>query len=162
MLDFIRRNKVAFILLIVLFAVIVCVFLYVNRQKENESNTAQPQKTTNNATPSATPSAEKKDSTQEVDDTAALKTAVSKKTGIPEANIAFSISKNTGKYATGNVNTKGEEIGGGYWLAVKTEAGWLIVYDGQAQPECSKVDPYDFPVDMVPECYDANFNVITR
>ena len=72
------------------------------------------------------------------------------------------VSENTGKHATGLVNTKEAMFGGGYWLAVKMNGEWTVVFDGQNTPECSQVDPFDFPISMVPECFDSSGNIVVR
>jgi len=90
-----------------------------------------------------------------------LKEAIYKKTGLSEGEASVTISKNTGKFATGGIKEY-EAVGGAYWLAVKTDEGWLGVYDGQSQPECEQINLYNFPKDMVPECLDENGEVIKR
>lgn len=96
-----------------------------------------------------------------IDDTAAIKSALIDKTGISETNLEFQISQNTGQHAKGTVKAK-DEIGGGYWIAAMVEGRWLIVYDGQSQPTCAQIAPYNFPKEMVPECLDAAGSVIER
>ncbi|MCH8821116.1 hypothetical protein IID23_01175 [Patescibacteria group bacterium] len=91
-----------------------------------------------------------------------LKKAVSEKTGIPIDEMAFEVSENTGKHATGLVNTKDAMVGGGFWLAVKMDSKWVVVFDGQNTPGCSQVDPTDFPVSMVAECFDSSGNIVVR
>lgn len=165
---FLSKYKYIIILIIILAIVCLGAFIYFSNQPGEETlqkkstETTQEKKPSKEATPSATPSAKKSTSTKNIDDIAALKKAVSKKTGIPESTIDFSISKSTGKYATGGVSSKDSEVGGGYWLAVKVEGEWIIAFDGQSSPACSKVDLYEFPTDMVPECFDSNFNVVQR
>lgn len=94
-------------------------------------------------------------------DEEAIKTAVLERVGLEEDEVEFSITTNTGTHAKGNIKEV-EAIGGGYWLAAKTEDGWVAVYDGQANPECSEIEPYDFPADLVPECIDEEGNVVSR
>jgi hypothetical protein len=156
---FFNNYKVLILFLFFVTFIVLITYYFLGKSDQEPSPTSQK---TQNQSKESTPSAKKEIETKEVDDTAALKKAVSKKTGIPENNISFSISKNTGKYATGNVNSKDSEFGGGYWLAVKVGGEWKIVYDGQAQPNCDQVNPYNFPTDIVPECYDSNLNVQTR
>lgn len=110
-------------------------------------------------TQNASPSIQKADTESDYD---LLKKAVSEKTGIPINKIVLEISENTGKHAKGLISEKDEQFGGGYWLALKTDGRWTIVYDGQNTPECAVVDPSGFPIQMVPECYDSSGNVITR
>lgn len=112
------------------------------------------------ATKPATPSSKKAEETES--DAVLLKKVVSEKTGINMDIIIVDVQKNTGKHATGLVTAKGEMMGGGYWLALKTDGKWSVVFDGQSTPECTLVDPSGFPVNMVPECIDVNGNVVTR
>lgn len=99
--------------------------------------------------------------TPTVDETETIKQAVFKKTGLTAKQAEVIINKNTGKYATGNIK-EFDAVGGAYWLAAKTEHGWVCVYDGQAQPTCEQIAPYNFPKDMVPECLDQNGKLLKR
>jgi hypothetical protein len=65
------------------------------------------------------------------------------------------IAQQTEAYATGG-------LPGAYFLAAKQDGVWVIVYDGQATPACGEIAPYNFPVDMVPECLDARNNLVIR
>ncbi|HEY4695153.1 MAG TPA: hypothetical protein VIH52_04310 [Candidatus Nanoarchaeia archaeon] len=96
------------------------------------------------------------------DDEALIKIALEAKTGIPEDMLVVNLSLKDGDFAKGSVGTKGEETGGGYFLAVRDNGKWLIAYDGQANPNCEEVNPYNFPANMVPECLDSNGNLVTR
>ena len=155
-------KKYWWILLVIIFLLILIIIwlLFINTSKK-AAGVGSPQATQSaRTTKSATPSTQKAD--EAVSDEVLLKKAVSKKTGIAIDIIVVKISENTGKYARGLVNAKGETVGGGYWLAVKSDGKWAVVFDGQNTPECSQVDPPGFPVDMVPECFDASGNVVTR
>lgn len=99
--------------------------------------------------------------TPTIDETALIKQAVYKKTGLDESKAEVTINKNTGKYVTGGIK-EFEAVGGAYWLAAKTNEGWIGVYDGQSLPTCAQIAPYNFPKDMVPECLDQNGKVIKR
>ncbi len=96
-----------------------------------------------------------------IDESEAIKQAVFNKTGLNASQAQISINKNTGQHATGNIK-EFEAVSGAYWLAAKTNEGWVCVYDGQAQPTCAQIAPYNFPKDMVPECLDENGKVIKR
>lgn len=97
-----------------------------------------------------------------IDDTTAITKALVSKTNISADTIDVTISKNDGTFAKGLVGVKGEQTGGGYFLAVKIGGNWTIAYDGQATPDCTAVNPYNFPNTLVPECLDANGNLVTR
>lgn len=105
-------------------------------------------------TPLATP-------TTAVDDTKLIKQAILNKLGLTENQAVVTISQNTGQYAKGGVKEV-EAVGGGYFLAAKVGGNWVIVYDGQANPTCAQLAPYNFPIDMVPECLDNNDKVVKR
>jgi hypothetical protein len=114
--------------------------------------------------PTSTPSPvafEQTTPTSTVDETELIKQAVFQKTGLTASQAEVSINKNTGQHATGNIK-EFEAVGGAYWLAAETADGWVCVYDGQAQPTCAQIAPYNFPKDMVPECLDKNGNVVKR
>jgi len=96
-----------------------------------------------------------------IDESELIKQAVFKKTGLTASQAEVTINKNTGEYATGNIK-EFEAVGGAYWLAAKTDDGWIGVYDGQSQPTCVQIAPYNFPKDMVPECLDKNGKVVKR
>ena len=96
------------------------------------------------------------------EDAKAIKTVLADKLGNSEENLDFSVSQKTATNAKGNVREKTSEVGGGYWLAAKTDSGWKIVYDGQSTPTCSQIAHYDFPASMVPECLNSSGNVISR
>lgn len=99
--------------------------------------------------------------TPTVDETELIKQAVFRKTGLDETEAEVTISINTGTHAKGNIK-EFEAVGGAYWLAAKTSEGWVCVYDGQAHPSCSQIDPYDFPVELVPECLSETGTVVSR
>jgi hypothetical protein len=53
-------------------------------------------------------------------------------------------------------------VPGGYFIAAKESGTWVIVHDGQTNPSCAVIEPYDFPVDWVAECLDQNGDVVQR
>lgn len=67
--------------------------------------------------------------------------------------VTVTIKENKGDYASGGVKFEGE-IGGGWFLAAKKSGEWIIVADGNGTVMCSSIESYDFPVSMVPECWD--------
>jgi len=111
--------------------------------------------------PQPTPTPEEAAPTPTVDESGLIKQAVFKKTGLDATQAEVSINKNTGQHATGNIK-EFEAVGGAYWLAAKTDEGWVCVYDGQSLPTCVQIAPYNFPKDMVPECLDKNGKVVKR
>ncbi len=95
------------------------------------------------------------------DETQAIQAALIEKTGIEAENLEFAVAQNTGTHAMGTLKHK-DDVGGGYFIAAKVDDWWVIVYDGQATPSCVEIAPYDFPIDMVPECLDENNNLVVR
>lgn len=71
--------------------------------------------------------------------------------------VAVNIDKETKNHVFGSVVFgQGGQGEGGMFLAVKVNGVWELVYDGNGSISCSAVDPYDFPVDMVPECIEED------
>lgn len=100
-------------------------------------------------TPEQTPTREEETKS----DLEQIREAFAQKYSKPLDEVIVNISENTGTYATGGVRFAGEESGA-MWLAYNDGEKWLIVFDGHGTIPCSAVDPYDFPADMVPECWD--------
>lgn len=79
---------------------------------------------------------------------------------VEETNI--NISKYNGTHAWGSGKFEGE-IAGAWLLAYKDPiSGWMIVDAGNGTITCEIIAPYDFPVDMVPECVDNEGTVVIR
>jgi len=92
-----------------------------------------------------------------VDETAAILTAV--KAGLvaehgPNASsMNVTVSKIQGNHAQGGAIDPGS-VGGAMWLATKVGGTWKLVWDGNGTISCASIDPYNFPVSMVPECWN--------
>lgn len=69
--------------------------------------------------------------------------------------INYSIIQDFGSHALGHALR-------GYFLAAKTGEKWLIAFAGNGTPYCAQVDLHNFPADMVPECMDADNNLVYR
>ncbi len=67
-------------------------------------------------------------------------------------DINIRVSQTTANHARGTVQFAGER-GGGMFLAVKDQGTWDVVVDGHGVYECNFVEPYDFPQEMVEDCY---------
>lgn len=159
-----NKNKRLLILLSILVLLIIggLVLWFLLSQKTTPTSSGV-EKPATISTKTATPAAKVATvSAPVVDNTALIKKALVAKTKISDATIDVTISQNDGTFAKGLVGTKGEETGGGYFLAVKIGDNWLIAYDGQATPDCTAVNPYNFPKTLVPECLDASGNLVTR
>ena len=156
----ITNNKNLLVLLLILVVILIAgASWYFFLQKSNPE-TKQSNGTT--ATTSAKGAAANSQPSSSVADDNLIKEALVAKTGIASDTIDVSISQKVDTFAKGSVGTKGEETGGGYFLAVKVSGVWIIVYNGQATPNCIAVNPYNFPTTMVPECLDSSGNLITR
>lgn len=95
------------------------------------------------ATPSAAP----------VSDEELIRQAVAAKHGKSVVDTTVTVSKKTPLHAQGSVRFA-DEVAGGWFLAAKRLESWTIAADGNGTVNCSDIAPYDFPADMVPECWD--------
>ena len=59
----------------------------------------------------------------------------------------------TADYATGYVNV-GEGDEGGIYFAAKIDGEWEIAHNGTGIIECQQIEDYDFPVGLIPRCFD--------
>lgn len=82
----------------------------------------------------------------------ALQQAFASKYDRDPESVMVDVQANTGTYAKGLIKFEGE-MSGGWFLAVK-EDEWKIVADGNGTVNCSDVEAYDFPGEMVPSCWD--------
>lgn len=160
MANFWEKNKVPVSIVLGMF--IIGLFIYFSRRSLNQTIPSQinPEEGSININiQSSSPTIAKETST---DDNTAIRNAIMEKTGIADSNLEVTVSKNTGKYAKGSIREK-DAVGGAYFLAAKTSSGWVIIYDGQAQPNCQDFTPYpDFPKDLAPECLNAQGKVVKR
>lgn len=109
-------------------------------------------------TPEATPAKEEETKS----DLEQIREAFAKKYDKSLEEVIVDIDKNTGTHASGGISFAGE-MGGAMWLAYNDGEKWLIVFDGQGTIPCENIEPYDFPTDMVPECWDeATSKLIKR
>ncbi len=79
----------------------------------------------------------------------------------PVSEIEVIINKQRDPYMQGGVKEK-DAMGGGWFLAYKKDGKWIIVDDGNGTISCEKIEPYNFPTDMVPECVDSSGHLKTR
>ena len=91
-----------------------------------------------------------------------IRQALLAKLGWADNELEFSIGENTGTLASGSLNKVGE-MQGAAWFAGKDNAGnWVIAHIGQGIPECSDVQPFNFPTTWISHCLDASGNTIAR
>jgi len=74
--------------------------------------------------------------------------------------LDITVNKQYGDHVAGGVNFAGSDAGGGYFFGAKTEDGWVIAADGNGEIRCDGIDPYNFPSDMIPECFDTETQTI--
>lgn len=97
-----------------------------------------------------------------ISDEELIRQAIAAKHSKPVADTTVTVSKKTSLYAQGGVRFAGE-VAGGWFLAAKRGGSWTIAADGNGTVNCSDIAAYDFPTDMVPECWDeAAGRLITR
>ena len=104
---------------------------------------------------SATATGSGQSANQEAADLAAITQAMADKHNKTLTETDLTMNEYDGNYASGLVRFTGE-IGGGWWLATKTTTGWIIAADGNGSVMCALIEPYNFPVSMVPECWDQD------
>jgi hypothetical protein len=91
-----------------------------------------------------------------------LQQAFAKKYKKEPEDAMVSIDKREGDFISGGIKFQGE-MGGGWYLAAKKDNVWQLVADGNGTVMCDSLEGYDFPVSIVPECYDeANQKLIER
>lgn len=77
-------------------------------------------------------------------------------------NIILKIKTNDGVYASGNIEDK-TVGGGGLWFAKRIEGIWQIVFDGNGNIMCSSLKDFpDYPVKLIPECWDDKTGKIIK
>jgi len=120
-----------------------------------EAETSIP--TPTQATGTATPTADEKAAL-----IVAVKAGLVAEHGSSASSMNVTVSKIQGNFATGGA-VDPESVGGAMWLAAKVNGMWKLVWDGNGTIPCESIDPYNFPVSMVPECWnEATSKLITR
>ena len=94
-----------------------------------------------------------------------LRKALSRKSGIPESELKFSVGdeiKKPGKILLrGSLGREGE-MGGAGFFAVVNDQGIKVTYVGQGVPECSEVNPYGYPTSWADYCLDSSGQTVKR
>lgn len=81
-----------------------------------------------------------------------IKNALAKYKGVSSASVSFAVGQEAGGFARGSVNFQGEAEWA-FWLAVNTENAWKVVFIGNGMPACDELLIYNFPKDILPECF---------
>lgn len=70
-------------------------------------------------------------------------------------DLYVKIDKKIDNYISGAILVGGiQNISAPYFLAVKKNGNWIVVYNGQDIPPCNAVEPYKFPNKIIGSCYD--------
>ena len=130
-------KKAIFLILILLVAILgVIYFIFAGPEEEKEIKEEETEK-------------------EEVSKEEAIKSLFASKYSESASNISITIEKENGNYVRGIVEFgEGGPGQAGGFLAVKTEEGWELVYDGNGAVPCSDIELYDFPTDIIGECFD--------
>ncbi len=153
-----KKNVIILVLSVLLTAALVGGGVYLWQQ--NEKNDSSESDSSQVEVPEETKSTETLPENNEPQQPVAQKTeeeliveAMASKFNKPTADVDVEINESNGTHASGVVKFAGE-VAGGWWLAVKDSSSWIIVADGNGTVLCGDIEPYDFPTDMVPECWD--------
>jgi hypothetical protein len=130
----------------------------------NYKLTLQPQNAASTTAPIPTPTQTVIEVSPTIDEAAiliaAVKAGLAAEHGPDAANMTITVSKIVGNFAQGGATEQG---GGGMWFAAKVGGVWKLAWDGNGTISCTSIDPYNFPVSMIPECWnDATGKLITR
>lgn len=131
----------------------------------NYKLTLQPQGAVSvTAAPTPTPAPSAVMVSPTVDETAmliaAIKAGLVAEHGSDAVNMTITVSKIVGNFAQGGASAEG---GGGMWFAAKVGGVWKLAWDGNGTISCTSINPYNFPVSMIPECWnDATQKSVTR
>jgi|GEM_PF-5291724 len=72
-----------------------------------------------------------------------------------QKDLYVKVDKKVANYIYGAMLVGGNQnISTPYFLAVKKNSKWIVVHNGQDIPNCSVIDPYKFPYEIIGRCYD--------
>jgi len=71
----------------------------------------------------------------------------------PASEANLTVSQNTSTHATGGISFQGE-IAGAMWLAHNDNGIWIVDYDGNGTIPCQDVEPHNYPLSILTECWD--------
>lgn len=173
-------NRTLRVLLFIMLAVILIAggfaigtwYCQGDKKPEAKPTEAKPTSTLETATPTtkvATPTAEitealptQSEEMGQEEAEAAIKAAMAEKYGKSQSEVEITVSDYQDGFAKGGVQFAGE-MGGGWFLAAEVGGEWVIADDGNGTVACEKIEPYNFPVSMVSECWsDAEGKIIYR
>ena len=98
---------------------------------------------------------------EEISSEESIKNLFAEKYSKDLSEILITIDKEENDHFSGIVvfGDGGPGEAGGF-LAVKIDDVWELVYDGNGFIPCLTIEPYDFSVDMVEECFDEETQVM--
>ncbi len=128
---------------------------------ERESTPAADKEEPTVATEEEIPAVIEEEETSPTSDLEMLTNAFAEKYGRLVADTNVVITNNTGEYANGGVTFTGD-ISGGWWLAALKNGEWVIVADGNGVVMCADLVGYDFPLEMVSECWDESASQLVQ
>lgn len=161
-----KKNVTIVVLLLFLVAVVSggAVYLWQQSSNNNEatSESVAAQDASEEAEPKDTEISKQSEQQVQISDEEAITKAMATRHNRPVNEVDLTVNKNTGNHASGLVKFDGD-ISGGWWLAAKDNGEWVVVADGNGTVLCDDIDSYNFPTDMVPECWDETTQtLITR
>jgi hypothetical protein len=83
----------------------------------------------------------------------AITQQLSQKYSKPMEAVLVNVENSTDLFAKGTIGFS-DEMGGGIWLAAKTQNGWELAFDGNGIVSCEILNKYNFPKDIAPGCVD--------
>jgi len=95
-------------------------------------------------------------------DESLIKKALVEKDGLDPDGFEVIINKRDGRYVSGGVQPIPMGPGGGYFFAVRQDDTWLVPASGNGTISCEAIEPYDFPVEMIPECWDSASQITVK
>lgn len=90
-----------------------------------------------------------------------IKALFANKYNKPLAAVILEINQETSTHATGLIRFEGD-ISGAMWLAHKEDIVWVLDFDGQGTIPCESVQPFNYPANMVSECWDDASGTLTN
>jgi hypothetical protein len=92
-----------------------------------------------------------------------IKIALAEKHQWNPDEFEITVTQQDGRYARGGVSVVGTPAGGGMVYAAQVNESWEIVWDGNGAVTCSDLNDYpEYPVEMIPECYDPNSGLLIK
>jgi len=86
---------------------------------------------------------------------------LAKKHGKTLSETKVKVEKFTAYFAQGTFGFN-NEAAGNWWLAGKEKGGWLLVAEGRETVSCEEIEGYNFPNEMVPQCYSQRLKKLIK